>query len=71
MRFVYLPLADLREIYVYDSRGYDIARPIMAAETGAAFTAHGPSCPHLGLHRPSALIAVARRAPWSNATSRQ
>ncbi|MEV4364666.1 hypothetical protein [Nonomuraea sp. NPDC049625] len=25
--------------------------PIMSAETGAAFTAHGPSCPHTGLDR--------------------
>ncbi|MFI7640508.1 GNAT family N-acetyltransferase [Nonomuraea sp. NPDC049400] len=27
--------------------------PIMSAETGAAFTAHGPSCPHTGLDRKS------------------
>ncbi|TMR92696.1 GNAT family N-acetyltransferase [Nonomuraea basaltis] len=111
LRFVYHPPADpadLREIYVYDSLDYDIARlvwqvcdqcrhgcvnkisideewqrqglgrrlihralrdgpdytwattgqspeakkffPIMAAETGAAFIVHGPSCPHMGLN---------------------
>jgi ABC-type uncharacterized transport system permease subunit len=27
--------------------------PKMAAETGAAFTAHGPSCQHMGLNRPA------------------
>lgn len=123
LRFVYHPPADpaeLREIYVYDSHDYDIARlvwqicdqcqhgrinkisineewqrqglgrrlihralrdgpgytwattgqspeakkffPIMTAETGAAFTAHGPSCQHLGLNR-RAFSADSRPAP--------
>jgi GNAT superfamily N-acetyltransferase len=35
--------------------------PIMSAETGAAFTPHGPSCPHTGLDRKS--LAAERIPP--------